>query len=84
MTKKQKEALQNAKAVGIITDGKRVIEVLKYPTFETDMMGFVLNKPAVTLRAKGKVFESPLRENDRFYCNGKYYDLGMVKGVEHD
>ena len=82
MTKKQKEALLNAQAVGIITDGKRVIEVLKYPTFEMDMMGFVLNKPAVTLRANGKVFESPLRENDRFYCNGKYYDLGMVKGVE--
>ena len=82
MTKKQKEALQNAQAIGIITDGKRVIEVLKYPIFETDMMGFVLNKPAITLRAKGKVFEIPLRENDRFYCNGKYYDLSMVKGVE--
>ena len=82
MTKKQKEALRNAQAIGIITDGKRVIEILKYPTFETDFIGCVMNKPAITLRAKGKVFESPLRENDRFYCNGKYYDLDMVKGVE--
>lgn len=81
LKKNEKQYYMSADPVGIITDGKRVIEVLKYPTFETDMMGFVLNKPAVTLRAKGKVFESPLRENDRFYCNGKYYSLNDIQSL---
>ena len=81
LKKNEKQYYMSADPLGIITDGKRVIEVLKYPTFEMDMMGFVLNKPAVTLRANGKVFESPLRENDRFYCNGKYYNLSDIQSL---
>lgn len=74
-----KQRYQSAEPVGIIQDGKKLIEIMDLPVFETDMMGFVLNKPAVIIRASGKIFDSQLREGDRFYCNGKYYTMDMIQ-----